>query len=171
MYKRQVHAHYSSTDGGSEINYSILLDAALTSSAQSFHYIYMLLHTAAKLSRLHQVIEILINSNQLELHGLISRATETVKLRNGIALAKLAKLQNYEQTSIADVIGNNSFSDSAVVVLQDLFGSIFCKALAVFQRHKVVSEVVNLLESGQSLSKDVYKRQTTNGRTMIALLL
>ncbi|KAG2731259.1 hypothetical protein G9P44_005675 [Scheffersomyces stipitis] len=157
-----VHAHYSSTDGGSEINYSILLDAASTSSAQSFHYIYMLLHTAAKLSRLHQVIEILINSNQSELHGLISRATETVKSRNGIALAKLAKLQNYEQTSIADVIGNNSFSDSAVVVLQDLFGSIFCKALAVFQRHKVVSEVVNLLESGQSLSNAVPNAEKTH---------
>ncbi|KAK6458285.1 Sec8 exocyst complex component-specific domain-containing protein [Scheffersomyces xylosifermentans] len=146
----KVHSHFSGNEGG--VNYSILLDSTSNASAASFHYIYMLLHTAARLSRLHQVVEILVNSNQSELHGMISRATETVKSRNGLALAKLAKLQNYDQRTIADVVGNSNFSDSAVVVLQDLFGSIFIQTLAVLQRHKVVSEIVNLIEQGQTIS-------------------
>lgn len=77
---------------------------------------YMLLVTAFKLGRLQQVVETLIESNQLELHGLINRVTEEVKLRNGYALSKLSKIQHFEQDSLLDVMAHKT-----LVILPSLF--------------------------------------------------
>ena len=76
----------------------------------------MLLLTASKLNRLNQAVEVLLDTNQLELHGLINRTTEAVKLRNGHALSKLSKMQHLDHGSLFDVIVHGSFSDSAVVL-------------------------------------------------------
>lgn len=145
----KVHSHYTSDAG---INYEILLDANLDPSAQSFHYIYMLLLTASKLNRVHQVLEVLIGTNQQELHGLISRTTEEIKSKNIILLNKLNKLQNFDYSTTIDIIGGNTFNDSSVVILQDLFGSIFIKFLLVLQKHKVVSAIIEKIDSSQKVS-------------------
>lgn len=140
----KLHAHYSNSD--SETDYSIMLDAALNDNSKSYHYIYKLLNTASKLNRLPQVLEILINSNQQELHGLINRTTEEAKLRNMQHLNKLAKLKNLDHSYATDMISGSTFNDYSVVILQDLFGSIFIKALAVLQKHKVVTEIVEKIK-------------------------
>jgi exocyst complex component 4 len=145
----KLHSHYSNHD--TDIDYSILIDSSLTFHSESFHYIYMLLHTAFKLSRLHQVVEILTASNQAELSGLINRTTEEVKQLNVIALGKLSKLRNFDQSTTADIIGNGSFNDNSVTILKDLFGVVFIRSLAVFQRHKVVSEIIDKIERSQNL--------------------
>lgn len=145
-----LHAHNSKNDG--VIDYKILLDSTLNPNTESFYYIYMLLLTASKLNRLNQAVEVLLDTNQLELHGLINRTTEAVKLRNGHALSKLSKMQHLDHGSLFDVIVHGSFSDSAVVLLQDLFGSIFIRCLATFQRHKVITQIVTLLQEGKAPS-------------------
>lgn len=146
----KLHAHYSNNE--TEIDYSILLDATLNTSSESFHYIYMLLNTAAKLNRLPQVLEILSNSNQQELHGMINRTIEEAKLRNVVQLNKLAKLKNYDHSYSGDMISDNAFNDYSVVILQHLFGSIFIKGLAVLQKHKVVSEIVEKIRIRDSFN-------------------
>lgn len=146
----KLHAHNNNSNG-TEIDYSILLESNLNTSSQSYHYIYMLLTTASKLNRLHQVLEVLVGTNQQELHGLINRTTEESKLKNIIQLNKLSKIQNFDHTDTFDMIGGNTFNDASVVVLEDLFGSIFIKFLTVLQKHKVVSIIVNIIESSQSL--------------------
>lgn len=145
----KIHSHYSSLTG--EMDYSILIDSTLTYHSESFHYIYMLLHTASKLSRLHQVVEILTASNQSEILGLVNRITEEVKQKNVAALGKLSKLRNFDQSTTADIIGNGNFNDHSVTILKDLFGIVFIRSLAVFQRHKIVSEIVDRIERSQKL--------------------
>lgn len=146
----KLHTHYSNND--SETDYSIMVDASLNASSQSYHYIYKLLNTASKLNRLPQVLEILSNGNQQELHGLINRTTEEAKLRNMQHLNKLAKLKNLDQSYSTDMISGSAFNDLSVVILQDLFGSIFIKALAVLQKHKVVSEIVEKIRLRDSFN-------------------
>ncbi|KAK6460677.1 Sec8 exocyst complex component-specific domain-containing protein [Scheffersomyces coipomensis] len=146
----KIHNHYVNNEG--QLNYSILVDSTMNLNSGSFHYIYMLLHTASRLGKLNQIVEILIGRHQSEVHGLLNRITEEVKQKNASALAKLAKLQKFDHNSEISIIGQNNFSDSSVVVLQDLFGSIFVKFLAVFQRHKIIGEIVNLIESGSKLN-------------------
>lgn len=148
----KLHEHYSKNTG--RIDYSILLESSLTVALESFHYVYMLLFTASKLNRLHQVVEILTNNNQLELHGLINRTIEAVKLKN---LSSVNKLKNALST-FADIIGNN-FSDSSIPILQDLFGGVFVKSLAVLQMHKIVSETVHIIDA-RSGSERIYEIDT-----------
>ncbi|KAK6890518.1 Exocyst complex component SEC8 [Candida tropicalis] len=141
-----LHAHNQKNQGA--IDYKILLDSTSNPNTESFYYIYMLLLTASKLNRLNQAIEVLLDTNQSELHGLINRTTEEVRSTNTFALSKLSKMQHLEQGTLFEVISRGSFNDSAVVVLQDLFGSIFIKCLATFQRFKVVTSIVELLDDG-----------------------
>lgn len=145
----RAHAHYSDEAG---VDYEVLLDGNLDPSAQLFHYIYMLLLTASKLNKTNQVLEVLLGTNQQELHGLISRTTEEIKSKNILLLTKLNKLHNFEYSTSIDIIGGNTFNDSSVVILQDLFGSIFIKFLLVLQKHKIVQTIIELLESSQKLS-------------------
>lgn len=145
----KLHAHYTKHE--SEINYSILLDSNASTSSQSFHYMYLLLHTASRLNRLPQVIEILVGTNQQELHGLINRTTEECKLKNVQQLSKISKIQNYDNQTSLDTITGHAFNDSSVIILQDLFGSIFIKSLIVLQKHKIVSEIIDKIESGQRI--------------------
>ncbi|ODV81812.1 uncharacterized protein CANTADRAFT_44434 [Suhomyces tanzawaensis NRRL Y-17324] len=165
----KLHSHFSNPleklyslsdndkhDASSALDYSVLLESTSSFSSESFHYIYMLLHTASKLSRLNQVIEILSGNNQLELHGLINRTIEEVKQKNGATIGKLDKHQAFDRSFTFDFIGTKNFSDNSVLILKDLFGSIFVKSLAVLQRHKIVSEIVHRIESGQNLSYDVH---------------
>lgn len=130
------------------IDYTTLLK--MNTSNESYYYMYMLLVTASKLGRLQQVVETLIEANQLELHGLINRVTEEVKLRNGYALSKLKKIQHFEQNSLLDVMAHKSFSDSAVVILQELYGSITVRCLLAFQKHKVINEIASVLGQEQN---------------------
>ncbi|KAG7665637.1 SEC8 [[Candida] subhashii] len=149
----ELHTHMVSNE--SIIDYKVLLESKSNPSTESFHYIYMLLITASKLSRLHQVTEILLDTNQSELHGLINRTTEEIKSQNARALSKLSKVPatgHIQDQTLFEITGHNGFNDAAVVVLQDLFGSIFIKCLAVFHRHKAVSEIVKLIEAGQNLA-------------------
>lgn len=145
----KLHSHY--TKHQSEINYSILLESINSSSSQSLHYIYLLLHTASRLNRLPQVIEILVGTNQQELHGLINRTTEECKLKNVQQLSKISKIQNYDSQSSLDTISGHAFNDSSVSILQDLFGAIFIKCLIVLQKHKAVSEIIHKIEAGQRI--------------------
>lgn len=134
------------------IDYSILLDSTLNSNTESFHYVYMLLFTAFKLNRLQQVLEILSNTNQHEFHTLIHTTTSETKLKNTQQLHKLSKLGgstggggDLGDTAEHFVNAGASFNDSSVVILQDLFGNVFIKSLAVLQKHKVVQEIVKMI--------------------------
>lgn len=140
--------HEDSLKNDGAIDYTTFLK--MNSSNESFYYMYMLLVTAFKLGRLHQVVETLIESNQLELHGLVNRVTEEVKLRNGYAISKLNKIQSFEQDSLLDVMAHNNFSDSAVVILQELFGSVTIRCLLAFQKHKIVDEIASVVGPARS---------------------
>lgn len=159
----KIHNHYSNTDN--EIDYSILLEANLNSNSESFHYIYRLLSTAHKLNRLQSVLAVLLGTHQQELHGLINRTTEECKSKNIAQLNKLSKIQNFEYSITTDIIGGNTFNDASVSILSNLFGSIFIKCLIVLQKHKIVSNIVDKIESSQSLpgvsgARTSYMRET-----------
>ena len=140
----KIHGHYSKQQP--EVDYSIILDAGVSASSDSFSYIYLLLNTASKLGRLQQVMELLTTRTQLELQALINRCTEQIKLKHVFAISKLSKLQSFDHGHESVILGDVNIHDSAVIILQDLFGSIFIQCLAVLQRHKLVSEVVQILE-------------------------
>ncbi|RLV96519.1 Exocyst complex component SEC8 [Spathaspora sp. JA1] len=136
------------------------------SSTSSFNYIYMLLRTASKLGRLNQVMAILVDSNQSELHGLITRTTEEIKSKHAIQLSKLTKVHHQQNKStLLDIMGNANFQDSCVNILTDLFGAIFVKCLEVFYRHKVVHEIVAMIEQGQNISNTSMASPTTPTKT------
>ncbi|KAI5956783.1 SEC8 [Candida jiufengensis] len=147
----RLHKRSISNDGS--IDYKILLDSTSNPNNESFYYIYMLLLTASKLGRLSQVVNTLIESNHSEINDLISRTTEAVKSRNGHALSKLSKIQYLETESLFDIIGRHSFNDSAVIILQELFGSVVVKSLMTIQKHKVISQIVSLIEQDETHSK------------------
>lgn len=130
-----------------------LLEAALSQYADSFNYMYMLLNTASKLNKLTQVVEILESTTQLEIHGVITKSIEDCKLKNSKQLKKLEKLSNFDSPHVSDVIGNDNLSDTTVVILQELFGTIFAKVLAVIQRHKIVGDIVHLLQENTDAAK------------------
>lgn len=155
-----LHENGLKNDGA--IDYTTLLK--MNTSNESFYYMYMLLVTAFKLGRLQQVVETLIESNQLELHGLINRVTEEVKLRNGYALSKLSKIQHFEQDSLLDVMAHKNFSDSAVVILQELFGSITVRCLLAFQKHKVIEEIASVVAQGQNAN---YSTSTGHSKNLL----
>ncbi|KAI5964528.1 SEC8 [Candida theae] len=140
----ELHANSLKNDGA--IDHTIYLKK--NTSNESFYYMYQLLATAQKLGNLNQVVETLIESNQSELHGLVNRVTEEVKSRNGYALSKLNKIQNFEQDSLLDVMAHKNFSDSAVVILQELFGSITIRYLLSFQKYKIIDGITSILRPG-----------------------
>jgi exocyst complex component 4 len=140
----KIHDHYSKQQP--EVDYSIILDAGVSANSDSFSYIYLLLNTASKLGRLQQVMELLTTRTQLELQALINRCTEQIKLKHVFVISKLSNLQSFDHGHDSDILGDIKIHDSAVIILQDLFGSIFVQCLAVLQRHKLVSEVVKILE-------------------------
>ncbi|CAK9440193.1 uncharacterized protein LODBEIA_P42930 [Lodderomyces beijingensis] len=150
LFEQLPELHSHSTNKDSKINYKVLLGSTSNSSTESYYYIYKLLQTAAKLGRLKQVVASLLQNNSSELQGLINRTTEEVKSKNGYALSKMSKYSHLEKDSLFDSMLRSPFSDSAVVVLQELFGSIIVKCLITFQKHKVANEVVKLLSGGSS---------------------
>lgn len=146
----RLHSHATQRPG--DTNYALLLEAALNKNTESFHYIYLLLSTASRLNRLSQAVEILRLLVQLQVGQLLARVTEQTKLRNVRQLGKLAKLLSFDQAvSADDAVNGSTFSDVAVPVLADLFATVGVSCLAVVQRHKVVSEVVQCIETHQSL--------------------
>ncbi|CAI5760599.1 unnamed protein product [Candida verbasci] len=154
--------HSNNSQKNSSIHYNLLLEATSNASTESFYYIYMLLSTASKLSKLDQVYEVLTDTTQADLHELINRTTEEVKLRNGQALSKLSTKQYFESDSLFDILTHGNFTDSNVVILQELFGSIFLKSLAVLQRHEIVNRIINLIEGKQVLESNRNSRLSEN---------
>lgn len=140
----KLHAYYSKTL--TNVDYSMVLDANVDTHTESFGYIFLLLNTASRLGRLNQVIEVLNSKAQLELHNLINRSLEQTKLKHAFAINKMSKLQNFEHSRETIIIGDPNLPDSLVVILQDLFGSVFIQFLHVLERHKVVNNIVTLLE-------------------------
>lgn len=163
--------HKTYTSGRTKaIDYGVLFDSTLDSSTESFHYVYMLLHTAHKLHRLPQVLEILNNTNQHEYHSLINTTINETKLTTTQQLNKLAKIQGFGHDGVADFLNGNSFNDLAVVVLEALFGTVFVKSLAVLQRQKVVSEIARVVFEGDLVSSSgsgVPTSSNTNGTSSI----
>lgn len=127
-----------------------LLDSTLNDVSLSFHYIYMLLNTAFRLNRLQQVSEILTESCQQELHNMINKTTEEIKIKNSAHVSKLSKLQNIESHSI-EVLNSQVISDGSVILIQQLFSSIFVKFLAVLQKHKLVEEIITRIDGSQKV--------------------
>lgn len=149
----KIHAHYSKFEGSSSKDYSLLLEYSLNPASESCYYIYMLLSTAHKLNRLHAVLEILVSSLQEELHEMINRTTDECKQKNALQLSRLAKAKKLESAAFKDKISGQTFLDAAVPILQDFFGTVFLKAIAILSRLRVVFEVVRLIESSQNISR------------------
>lgn len=147
----KLHAHYSKHEHY-KIDYSILLESALNLATESLYYIYMLLSTASKLNKLQPILEILATTIQLELHSLINLTTDEIKLKNYAQLAKIAKVQSLEHSTSYDRVSAQTFSDASVPILQDLFGTFYVKCLVVLMRHKVVHQIVQLIEGGRNLT-------------------
>ncbi|CAN3376475.1 hypothetical protein DIURU_000138 [Diutina rugosa] len=145
----RLHNHHSQTVA-QEVDYKVVLDTTASPSEESYVYMYLLLATAHKLGRLHQVTAVLEQRAQSELHNVINRCTEYVKSVHTGAIEKLSKLQNFDHTHQTVVIGDPNFSDTAVVVLVELFSAIFAQSLVVLMKHQVVSEIVPLLEAKAS---------------------
>lgn len=156
----KLHAHYSKHDN--KIDYSILLESALNPATESLYYMYMLLSTASKLNRLEPVLEILATTVQLELHSLINQTTAEIKLKNYAHLARIAKVQSYEKATAYDKLSGQTFSDASVPILQDLFGTFFIKCLVVLLKHKIVCEIVQLIQSGRNLSSPTARNSATD---------
>ncbi|CCE81687.1 Piso0_002350 [Millerozyma farinosa CBS 7064] len=144
----RLHDHL--TKNSENMDYSIVLNSTSSASSESFHYMYMLLNTASRLNRLPQVLDILKSSHQQEIHNLINRVTEEVKLRNVQVLNKLSKFKNLDSTYTADIITGRTFNDYAVIVLEDLFGSIFIKSLTVLQKQKVVENIIDKIKERET---------------------
>lgn len=140
--------HSPSYKSNSADSYAMILDTNVDSQTDSLGYIFLLLHTASRLGRLNQVTEVLTSRVQLELHNLIIRSIDQTKLKHSYSISKMSKvvMENSRQTIIT---GDANMPDSWVVILQDLFGSVFIQFLIVLEKHKVISDIVNLLE-GQS---------------------
>ncbi|PVH17411.1 uncharacterized protein CXQ87_000296 [Candidozyma duobushaemuli] len=146
----KIHAHYSKVQT-SKADYSLILEYASSANSESFYYLYMLLTTASKLNRLNSVLEILVSSVQVELHDLINRTTQECKQRNLPQLARLAKAVKFEFGSGSEKISGQTFNDAAVPILQDFFSTIITKATVVLSKHKVICEVVKLIESSHAV--------------------
>lgn len=142
----KLHQQFLNED--QNIDYSILLYQA----TNSYKYIYMLLSTAAKLKRLPQALEILLNSNQQEFQELLKAATEETKIRNMPLMSRLTKLKGLQGAHDGDIVDGHALNDSVVVILLDLFGEVFMKTLVIMQKHKVVSAAVELLKVGDTLN-------------------
>lgn len=147
----KLHAHYAKSDG-QKTDYSILIDSALNPTSQSYYYIYRLLHTASKLNRLESVTQVLLNSVQLEIHSLINQTTEETSQRNFHQMARLAKIKQLEAGSAYDNISGQNFNDAAVPIIDDFFATFFMKCLATLLKHKIVSEIVKLIQQTKVIS-------------------
>lgn len=95
-------------------------------------YTHQLMATAAKLGRLPQALEALAALVPVEMAHFVSRTTEECKAKSQLLL-RIARLADH------------GLSDAAVPVLQDVFGCVFLKLLAIVHRHKVACEVARLL--------------------------
>lgn len=158
----QLHQQHSSNNG-SRMDYSLLLDSTKSSSTRTYFYIYMLLATAYKLNKLPAVIEILQTSLQLELQMITALATEQTKTGHQGSLARIAKTQSLESHTHQDIVSGQSFSDAAVPVLQEFFGKVFLRYLAILMRHKVTHDVIKLLQ--KSYNGVSTKRELSAGDT------
>lgn len=160
----KLHAHYSKHEGN-KIDYSILLESALSPGTESLYYMYMLLSTASKLNRLQPILEILATTVQLELHLLINQTTDEIKLKNYTQLARVAKVQSLEKFTSYDKLSGQAFSDASVPILQDLFSVFFVKCLVVLLKHKIVCEIVKLIQAGQTVSLQSARNSVTDSTT------
>lgn len=132
---------------GTAEDFALLFDATKNDDLRSYHYVYRLLQTASKLSRLQQVVEILVGNIQLEMHSVIRNVTAEVKASNLANITKMAKFNLLDRSPKgSDPFGMNSFHDFAVIILEDLFCSLFLKLGRVLQRHKVLSRILELLD-------------------------
>ncbi|KAL7666985.1 Exocyst complex component Sec8 [[Candida] zeylanoides] len=131
----RIHAHHAPVAAAAAPAtpaYAILLDVGQSPVAESLHYLYMLLFTAYKLNRLPQVLDILGTTAQHEFHAMVNATTAEIKREHPRVAAGAPGLYA-------------AVSDASVAVLQSLFSQVFCRSLAVLQRHKVVSEIVRRL--------------------------
>ncbi|KAG7193862.1 uncharacterized protein KQ657_005060 [Scheffersomyces spartinae] len=132
---------------GTAEDFTLLFDATKNDDFRSYHYMYHLLQTASKLSRLPQIVEILVGNIQLEMHSVIRNLTAEVKGYNLVNITKMNKFNLLDRTpKVNDPFGMNSFHDFAVIILEDLFSSLFLKLGRVLQRHKILSKILELLD-------------------------
>lgn len=149
----RIHAHYSKYDTATtNADYALILESSLSPAYQSCYYMYMLLSTASKLNRLHPVLEVLVSSLQQEMHDLINQATDECKHKNPHQLLRLLKARKLESAAFRDKISGQTFLDAAVPILQDFFGTFFLKAMAILANHRVVFEIVKLIELSQDIA-------------------
>ncbi|GBL50478.1 hypothetical_protein [Candidozyma auris] len=147
----RIHAHYSKSEN-SKADYALILEYASNPFSEQYYYLYMLLRTASKLNRLHSVLDILLSSVQVELHDLINRTTQECKQRNLTQLSRLAKAMKFELGAGTDTISGQTFNDAAVPILQDFFSTILTKAILVLSKHRVVCDIVKLIEGSHNAS-------------------
>lgn len=162
----KLHGHFTKHESV-KVDYALILEYALSPATESYYYIYVLLNTASKLNRLQPVLEILVTSVQLELHGLINRTTEECKLKNILHLARIAKSKTLDSANSIDKISGQTFNDSSVPILQDFFGPIFMKSLVVLLKFKIVSEIVKLIEASQNVSSPTTRDSTFGSTTPV----
>lgn len=160
----KLHAHYSKHDAD-KIDYSILLEFALNTATESYYYMYMLLNTASKLNKLQQILHILATTIQEELHSLINQTIDEIKLKNFTQLARIAKAQTLEKLSALEKVSGQTFSDASVPILQDLFGTFFVKCLVVLLKHKIVSEIVHLIQARQNVATKTSRESVSEAPT------
>lgn len=146
----KIHAHHTKLQA-SKADYSLILEYSSNPQFESFYYVYMLLTTASKLNKLDSVLEILLSSVQVELHDLINRTTQECKQRNLLQLTRLAKAVKFDFSTNSEKISAQSFNDAAVPILQDFFSTITTKATIVLLRHRLICEVVKLIESSHTI--------------------
>lgn len=109
----------------------VALMIELSSNFPSYYYIYQLVNTLVKLNRLNQVIEILNQSNQQEIHSVIYRSIEEIKLINAIEISRVNK-PGFE--------GN--FNSHTIKILKNLFSTVFIKSLAILQNQKILQSIL-----------------------------
>lgn len=105
----------------------------LSNNYQRYYYIYQLLTTLFKLNRLNQGIDLLNQTNQQEIHNLIFRSIEEIKLKNLFEINKLNKMINFEL---------NEFNEYSVKILKNLFLTIFIKCLIILKNQKIINEIL-----------------------------
>lgn len=147
----KLHKHFFKLST-QRVDYSILLDSALNSASESYHYIYMLLSTASKLNKLDAIVEILYITLQLEFNTMIAFTTEESKLKNLHRISRLMKVKALDENNPQDGLSGHSLNDQCVPILQDFGGAFFLKTLAVLQRHKITCSIIDLIKASNEIS-------------------
>lgn len=163
----------------SSMELNLIMDVVVSGDFKTFNYIYQLLNTLLKLNRLNPAIEILLQSNQQEFHGLLYRIIEDIKQNHLVELTKIKKFVHTNNNSGGNNINEFDFelnfemelynlNDYSIKVLKNLFASIFLKSLIVLQRQSLVHEIINMFNL--SLNYDLH-RVWNNIKTELSMIM